>query len=62
MKKQYMKPMMMVQEIEQTVLLAGSTGSGVSNPDGFNDDLNDTPVDGPSALSRGNDFKSCWDD
>lgn len=56
MKKQYMKPMMMVQEIEQTVLLAGS------NPDGFNDDLDDTPVDGPSALSRGNGFKSCWDD
>lgn len=56
MKKQYMKPMMMVQEFEQTVLLTGS------NPDGFNDDFDDTPVDGPSALSRGNGFKSCWDD
>lgn len=59
MKKQYMKPMMMVQEIEQTVLLAGSTGS---NKDGFSDDLDDTPVDGPSALSRDFGFKNCWDD
>lgn len=59
MKKQYIKPMMMVQEIEQTVLLAGSIGS---NPDGFNDDLDDSPVDGPSALSKGYGFKNCWDD
>ncbi|WP_439432230.1 hypothetical protein [Segatella copri] len=54
-----MKPMMMVQEIEQTVLLAGSYGS---NQDGFSDDLDDTPVDGPSALSRDFGFKNCWDD
>lgn len=56
MKKQYMKPMMMVQKIEQTVLFSGS------NPDGFDDDLDDSPVDGPSALSKGYGFKSCWDD
>ena len=41
------------------VLLAGSIGS---NPDGFNDDLDDSPVDGPSALSKGYGFKNCWDD
>lgn len=58
MKKQYITPMILVHGIEQTVLLAGSGG----NPDRFSDDLGDTPVDGPSALSRGEGFKSCWDD
>lgn len=60
MKKQYITPMILVHGIEQTVLLAGSGGS---KPAGFLDDLdNDTPVNGTSALSRGEGFKSCWDD
>lgn len=56
MKKQYMKPMIMVHGIEQMSLLAGS------DPSGFSNDLDSGPVDGPSALSRGNGFKSCWED
>ena len=57
MKKKYIKPTMMVCDIEPMVLLAGS------GPDGFSGDLDhNTPVDGPSALSGDNEFKSCWED
>lgn len=57
MKKKYIKPTMMVCDIEPMVLLAGS------DPDGFSGDLDhNTPVDGPSALSGDNEFKSCWED
>lgn len=54
MKKKYLKPQMMVQTVGQMILLAGS------NPAGFRESMDDSPVDGPSALSRGNSFTGCW--
>ena len=49
MKMKYLKPTMMVYDIEPMVPLAGSNPN---DPDGFRDDLDsDTSVDGSCALS-----------
>lgn len=54
MKAKYIQPEIMVSKMETESLMAAS------NPDGFEDSLSDTPVNGSNALSAKKGFTSIW--
>lgn len=56
MKAKYIQPEIMVSKIETESLMAAS------NPNGYNDSLDDSLVNGSNALSGKRGFESIWGD